>query len=92
MRANGEGWNNERADGRRDVGLTIHTPDGPKRIRTTKRTRAEGEAWLVEQKRNRNLGTVDFDAGSLTFGEYLDRWLEDGVKEFSRKAPTSRTA
>jgi integrase len=79
-RANGEGWNNERADGRYDVGLTIHTPDGPKRIRTTKRTRAEGDAWLAEQKRSRNLGTVNFDAGFLTFGEYLERWLEDGVK------------
>ena len=79
-RANGEGWNNKRADGRYDVGLTVHTPDGPKRIRTTKNSREEGDEWLTEQKRNRNLGTIDFDAGSLTFGEYLERWLEDGVK------------
>lgn len=80
IRANGEGWNNKRADGRYDVGLTVHTSDGPKKVRTTKRTRAEGDEWLTEQKRARNLGTVDFDAGSLTFGEYLERWLEDGVK------------
>lgn len=78
-RANGEGWINKRADGRWDVGITVHTAEGLKRIRTTKRRRENADRWLTEQKAKRGMGLA-FDAAKLTFAEYLERWLELGVK------------
>lgn len=78
-RANGEGWINRRKDGRWDVGLTIHSAKGLERIRTTKTLRKDAEKWLTEQKAKRGLG-LSFDASKLSFGEYLEQWLELGVR------------
>jgi integrase len=78
-RANHEGGLSQRKDGRWDASITVYTLDGPKRIRTTRRTRAEADRWLTEHKSKRNMGFAP-DVGNITFGEYLERWLEDGVK------------
>jgi integrase len=77
--ANGEEWNLPGPDGRRDAGLHVLTPEGVRRVRTTKRTREEGDIWLTEQKARRNLG-LGFDATKLKFADYLERWLEYGVR------------
>lgn len=79
QRANGEGWILKRKDGRYDVGLSYLTPNGIERARTTKRKRKDADAWLTEQKARRGLGLA-FDAAKLSFADYLERWLETGVK------------
>jgi integrase len=78
--ANGEGWNLPRLDGRRDVGLHVLTPEGVKRVRTTKRTREEGDIWLTEQKARRNLGlgaTKTGKARVVSVGAKLAAQLRD---------------
>jgi len=78
-KANGEGWILKRKDGRYDVGLSWLGPNGIERTRTTKKRRKDADAWLTEQKARRGLGLA-FDADKLPFGDYLERWLETGVK------------
>lgn len=80
-RANGEGSITRRKDGRYDCELPVCTPEGTKRLRTTKKTKAEADNWLTTKKYERNAGTpMNLEADKMTFGEYLDRWLRDVVK------------
>src|SRR5215208_6529237 len=79
-RANGEGSISKRKDGRYDVELPVHTPEGTKRLRSTKKTKVEADRWLTEKKYERNSSTsLAFDADRLTFGRDLQRWLENVV-------------
>jgi integrase len=81
IRANGEGSITWRKDGRYDCELPVYTPEGTKRLRTTKKTKAEADDWLTTMKYERNAGTpMNPEANKMTFGEYLDRWLRDVVK------------
>src|SRR5215207_9210238 len=57
----------------------VHTTEGPKRRYVSGKTREEVHDKLIEALGNRAQGLV-FDAGSLTVGEYLTRWLEDLVR------------
>src|SRR5215208_6066027 len=57
----------------------VQSAEGPKRRYITGKTRDEARDKLIEALGNRAQGLV-FDAGSLTVGEYLDRWLKDSVK------------
>src|SRR5918997_1584398 len=80
-RANGEGSITRRKDGRYDCELPIYTPEGTKRLRTTKKTKAEADEWLTAMKYERNAGMpMSLEADRMTFGEYLDLWLRDVVK------------
>ncbi len=80
-RANGEGSITRRKDARYDCELPVYTPEGTKRLRTTKKTKAEADDWLTAMKYERNAGTpMNLEADKMTFGEYLDRWLRDVVK------------
>src|SRR5215216_2593700 len=80
-RANGEGSITRRKDGRYDCELPVYTPEGTKRPRTTKKTKAEADEWLTTMKYERNSGTpTNLQADKMTFGEYLDRWLRDVVR------------
>lgn len=63
----------------------IHTADGPKRRYVSGKTRDEVRDKLVEALGNRAQGLV-FDAGSLTVGEYLERWLKDTVQGTVRQS------
>ncbi|MBA3388680.1 MAG: site-specific integrase, partial [Rubrobacter sp.] len=54
---------------------TVHTLDGAKRRCVYAKTRAETRVRLTEAVANRDKGLV-FDAGNLSVGGYLDRWLE----------------
>jgi len=57
----------------------IHTTEGPKRRYVTGKTRDEVHDKLIEALGHRAQGLV-FDAGYVTVGEYLTRWLKNSVK------------
>jgi integrase len=78
-RGNGEGSIRRRKDGRWEGRFTVQTPDGPKQKTLYGKTRKEVSERLTEAMAGRNQGLV-FDAGKLTFGEHLERWLDDVVK------------
>src|SRR5918912_2069310 len=79
-RANGEGSiypvkdENGRVVGYRGC-YWVHTSDGPKRRYLSGKRRKEVADKLAKALANRAVGLI-FDAGTLTVGEYLDRWLK----------------
>ena len=54
----------------------VHTTSGPKRRYLSGKRREDVADKLAKALANRADGFV-FDAGTLTLGEYLDRWLKD---------------
>ena len=78
-RGNGEGSITRRKDGRWMARYTIYTADGVERKTIYGKTRSEVAEALSKALSDRAGGLV-FDAGSLTLGDYLTRWLEDSVK------------
>jgi integrase len=86
-KGNGEGSIYEHKRNGKKVGYRgaywVHTAEGPKRRYVSGKTRDETHEKLIEALGNRAQGLV-FDAGSLTVGEYLMRWLEDSVRDTVR--------
>lgn len=78
-RGNGEGSISKRKDGRWWGRYTVHTTDGPKQRAVYGKTRAEVAAKLHKAMADIDNGMF-FDAGKLTVGTYLDRWIEDQGK------------
>jgi integrase len=80
-RGNGEGSiypvkdNSGRVTGYRGS-YWVHTTSGPKRRYLSGKRREDVADKLAKALANRADGLV-FDAGTLTLGEYLDRWLKD---------------
>jgi integrase len=80
-RGNGEGSiypvrdNKGRVTGYRGC-YWVHTTSGPKRRYLSGKRREDVAEKLAKALANRADGLV-FDAGTLTVGEYLDRWLKD---------------
>ena len=66
----------------------VHTTEGPKRRYFTGKTREEVRRKLAKAMSDRDGGLV-FDAGALTVGAYLDRWLKD-VKDTVRQSTHER--
>lgn len=62
---------------------TVHTASGVKRRYLSGRTRSEVSQKLTKAMSDRDGGLV-FEAGTLTVGEYLDRWLTDSVRDTVR--------
>src|ERR687890_410206 len=58
---------------------TVHTASGSKRRYVSGKDREEVRVKLTKAMADRDGGMI-FDAGKLTVGEYLDRWLRDSVK------------
>src|ERR687885_848735 len=86
-KGNGEGSIYEhKRDGRR-VGYRgaywVHTAEGPKRRYVSGKTRAEVNQKLTKAMVERDGGLV-FDAGALTLGEYLKKWLSSSVRDTVR--------
>ena len=54
----------------------VHTAEGPKRRYISGKRREDVRDELAKALSDRGEGLV-FDAGALTVGEYLDRWLKD---------------
>jgi integrase len=67
---------------------TSHTAGGPKRRYVSGKTREEVRRKLAKAMGDRDGGLV-FDAGNLTVGEYMDRWLRD-VKDTVRQSTHER--
>jgi integrase len=88
-RGNGEGSITKRDDGRWMARFTVRTIKGPKRRTVYGRTRAEASAKLAKAMADRDGGLI-FDAGSLTVGDYLDRWLSNSVKDTVRERTYER--
>jgi integrase len=78
-RGNNEGSIYRRKNGTWAAQYTVWTTEGRKRRSVSGKTRAEVARKLTEAMANRDGGLV-YDAGKLTVGEYLDRWLADSVK------------
>src|SRR5215213_8423433 len=78
-RGNGEGSIRRRADGRWEGRYTVHTDEGRKQKTVYGKTRKEVAEKLTDVMAGRDKGLI-FDAGKLTLGEHLERWLEDVVK------------
>src|SRR3954464_11556530 len=67
---------------------TVHDAKGPKRRYVTGKTREEVRRKLTKAMSDRDGGLV-FDAGALTVGEYLDRWLKE-IKDTVRQSTHER--
>jgi integrase len=57
----------------------VYTAEGPKRRYISGKTRSQVAASLTKAMADRDGGFI-FDAGDLTVGKYLDRWLSDSVR------------
>jgi integrase len=68
---------------------TVETPAGPKRKTIYGKERKAVAEKLADALSDRNKGIV-FDAGALTVGEFLDRWLSDAVRGTVRESTYSR--
>jgi integrase len=92
-RGNGEGSiypvrdKNGKVKGYR-AAYVVHTADGMKRRYLSGKRREDVRDQLAKALSNRADGFV-FDAGALTVGEYLDRWLKD-VKDTVRQSTHAR--
>ena len=78
-RGNGEGSIARRKDGLYMARYTVQTATGSKRKALYGKTRSEVAAKLSKALADRE-GGLTFDAGNLTVGEYLARWLSDSVR------------
>src|SRR5215212_9762507 len=78
-RGNGEGSISRRKNGGWMGQYVVHTVEGRKRRTVYGKTRKEVAKKLAKGLSDRENGLV-FDAGTLTVGEYMDRWLNDSVR------------
>src|SRR5215203_4164985 len=82
-RGNGEGSIYEHKRDGKKVGYrgayTVYTAAGPKRRYVSGKTREEVRHKLTKAMADRDGGLI-YEAGALTVGEYLERWLKDSVK------------
>jgi integrase len=83
-RGNGEGSITRHKDGRWMGRFTVYTADGPKQRAIYGKTRAEVAEKPTKAMADRDGGLV-YDAGNLTVGEYLRRWLSDSVRDTVRQ-------
>src|SRR5215204_835717 len=82
---NGEGGiSRHKGSGLYMARYTVQTPTGPKR-----KTRREVDEKLTKAKVDRDTGFV-FDADNLTLGNYLDRWINDSVRDTVRQRTWER--
>ena len=68
---------------------TVHTEAGMKRMYVSGKTRQEAAEKLTRAMADRDGGLV-FDAGSTNLGGYLDRWLDDSVRDSVRQRTFER--
>ncbi|MCA3747837.1 MAG: site-specific integrase [Rubrobacter sp.] len=88
-RGNGEGSISRRKNGTWRAEYTVYTAEGRKRNTLYGKTRREVAEKLAKAIADRNGGIV-YDAGKLTVGAYLDRWLSDSVRDTVRQRTYER--
>ena len=92
-RANGEGSIYRRKDGRWVGQYTFATPDGQKkRGYVYAGTREDARVKLTKEATADRDGGLAYDAGKLTLGEHVDRWLRHSVKDCSSSAAPIRSS
>jgi hypothetical protein len=79
-RGNGEGSIWRRKSGGWCAQYTVYTSEGRKRRTLYGKTRQEVAAKLSKALADRE-GGLTFDAGTMTVGEYLARWLSHSVRD-----------
>lgn len=84
-RGNGEGTISRRKNGGWMAQYYVYTINGRKRRTLYGRSRDDVSDKLIEALADRNGGLV-FDAGKMTVGEYLDRWLSDSARGTVRRS------
>src|SRR5918995_1568298 len=67
----------------------VYTADGPKRRYLSGKKREDVRDKLAKALSDRSGGLV-FDAGAMTVGEYLERWLKDSVRGTVRMSTYER--
>ncbi len=82
-RAKGEGGIYKRQDGRYEGRYTVQTATRVKRKAVYGKTRADVATKLAKALAERENG-LTFDAGKLTVGDYLTRWMTDSVQNSVR--------
>src|ERR687889_1103593 len=87
-RGNGEGSISRRKNGGWMAQYSVYTAEGRKRNTIYGKTRAEVSEKLTKAMADRDDGLI-LDAGKLTVGEYLERWLADSVKGSVKEATYS---
>jgi integrase len=88
-RGNNEGSITKRSDGRYMARYIVQTAEGPKRKTLYGKTRADVSEKLTKAMADRDNGLV-FDAKNLTVGEYLDKWLNESVRDTVRPSTYER--
>jgi integrase len=93
-RANGEGTVYPRKNRQGKVigyraSYWVETANGPTRRYVSGTTKTEALTALRKATADRDRGLV-FDAKNLTLGEYLDRWLNDSVRDTVRQRTWER--
>ncbi|CAN5894213.1 site-specific integrase [soil metagenome] len=88
-RGNGEGTISRRKNGGWMAQYYVHTARGRKRKTLYGKTRAEAARKLTRALSDRENG-LTFDAGRITLGEYLERWLTDSVRGTVRPSTFER--
>jgi integrase len=78
-RGNGEGSIYRRKDGRWVGQYLVYTAAGPKYRYIYGKTRKVVAEKLTKAMADRDGGLI-FEAGKMTLGEYLDRWISDSVR------------
>src|SRR5919112_2967797 len=76
---NGEGSISRRKNGGWMAQYAVYTAEGRKRKTLYGKTRQEVAAKLTKALSDRESGLA-FSAGTLTVGEWLERWLEDCLR------------
>jgi integrase len=84
-RGNGEGSITRRKNGGWMAQYTVDTAEGRKRKTLYGRTRQEVATKLSKALSDRDGGLV-FEAGKLTVGEHMARWLSDSVRATVRRS------
>lgn len=88
-RGNGEGSVYKRKDGRWVGQYLVYTAAGPKYRHLYGKTRADVSKKLTKAMVDRDGGIV-YDAGTMSVGEYLNRWLKDSVRGTVRASTVER--
>ena len=89
-RGNGEGTISRRKNGGWTAQYVVHTAEGRKRRTVYGKTRQEVATKLAKALTDREHGLV-FDAGAITVGEYLERWLSDCLQDTVKASTYSST-
>ena len=88
-RGNGEGSITRRKDGLYMARYTVETATGAKRKAIYAKTRKEASEKLTEALAQAQKG-ITADAGAITVGAFLGRWLEDTVRGSVRQSTYQR--